>query len=550
MNMQKEKGLKHRLYDCMAQAPTAQRPTAQGTIEYLVIIAIIIVIALVVSVVMLNISSDQQLSQTSNDLSSNFGSGTISVSEAITDADGDALITLQSKSTNPITITKVSTGTTEFSQPHVVTTGESIVIYLTDINVDCPCPVGAKTTTCDYTITYTDPAFPNNPPATTTITRETICTTNTTPTSPEKVLGLGSGTLTNPWVINSCLELQAMNENLDGNYALGGDINCYTETQTASGTLYNSGAGFEPVGDDSTPFTGNFDGRNYTISTLYINRPSADYVGLFGFIGINYAVNQAAVKNVGVVSANITGGTYVGGIVGANYLGQITNSYSTGSVAGSIAGGIAGSNVDGSISNTYHTGNITGDYQVGGIAGYNTSSITTSYNTGNISVSGGFAGSVGGIIGFSEGGSLTNSYNQGSVVGTYDLGGIIGTNEGVSVTNSYNTGSITGSYNIGGINGNNYGGGSSVASFSTGTITGDTATAALIGLNEDGSATSSHWDIYLTGQSNCINDSNTGCTATNNQASSYYGSSGIPFSVLGWSTSIWQANDNNYPTLK
>jgi len=129
--------------------------------------------------------------------------------------------------------------------------------------------------------------------------------------------------------------LQNMSGNLAGRYALGSNINA-----TATST-WNVGLGFAPVGDLTTNFTGTFDGLGHTITGLFIVRPAADYVGLFGYkIG-------AAISNVGLVDANITGLNYAGVLAGYN-TGTISNSYSTGSVTGSSSsnyvGGLMGYN--------------------------------------------------------------------------------------------------------------------------------------------------------------------------------------------------------------
>ncbi len=71
-------------------------------------------------------------------------------------------------------------------------------------------------------------------------------------------------------------DLQGMAGGLSGNYALGADIDAST---TAA---WNSGAGFAPVGDSATPFLGTLAGLGHRISGLTINRPTTDYVGLFG----------------------------------------------------------------------------------------------------------------------------------------------------------------------------------------------------------------------------------------------------------------------------
>ena len=183
-----------------------------------------------------------------------------------------------------------------------------------------------------------------------------------------------------------------MQGDLDADYKLIQDIDA-SETEN-----WNNGQGFNPIGegdnDGKQPnaefFTGSFDGQNHTISNLSINRLDDDYVGLFGLIG-----EGGEVKNVGVINVNITGNTNVGGLVGKNYNGNISNSYSTGNVSGDIrVGGLVGENY-GTVSNSYSTGNVTGesDY-VGGLVGYNDESVSDSYwdtETSNQSTSAGSA---------------------------------------------------------------------------------------------------------------------------------------------------------------
>jgi large exoprotein involved in heme utilization and adhesion len=74
-------------------------------------------------------------------------------------------------------------------------------------------------------------------------------------------------------------DLQGMNGNLAGNYALGSNIDA---SATAS---WNGGAGFTPVGTVNAAFTGTFNGLGHTITDLTINLPATNDVGLFGYLG-------------------------------------------------------------------------------------------------------------------------------------------------------------------------------------------------------------------------------------------------------------------------
>ncbi|MBP1903384.1 surface glycoprotein (TIGR04207 family), partial [Halorubrum trapanicum] len=121
----------------------------------------------------------------------------------------------------------------------------------------------------------------------------------------------GNGSESNPYEISNASELQAMEDDLDANYTLVTDINASNTAQ------WNNGRGFDPIGDapfnDSTPtaFTGSFDGDNHTITGLTIDRPDANYVGLFGYSdGGNSTIQRVT------ASGDVNGLNYVGGLAG------------------------------------------------------------------------------------------------------------------------------------------------------------------------------------------------------------------------------------------
>ena len=94
-----------------------------------------------------------------------------------------------------------------------------------------------------------------------------------------------------------------------------------------------------PIGNDSQNYIGIFDGNDYKVSGMYINQPSSEYQGLFGYIG-----NASTVKNLGV-DGIVKGGNSTGGIVGYS-IGVVGRCYNTGNVSGtgSSVGGVVGNN--------------------------------------------------------------------------------------------------------------------------------------------------------------------------------------------------------------
>jgi filamentous hemagglutinin family protein len=213
---------------------------------------------------------------------------------------------------------------------------------------------------------------------------------------------------------------------------------------------------------------------------------------------INYAGGLVG-SNIGTVTGssatgNVSGGllSIVGGLVGQNGLncdcapsgpGTITSSFATGIVtAGWIGGGLVGANNLGSVTQSYATGAVggSGNVQLGGLVGSNHAgaTITSSYATGDVTGTSLVAGSgnqgdiaaVGGFVGQNSG-TITNSYASGNVgvdgpvFGNFTGGGFVGQNSGTiqgtpnSAQFTYATGSVTGTANsiVGGFAGQNQG---------------------------------------------------------------------------------------------
>ncbi|MHC4644772.1 MAG: GLUG motif-containing protein [Planctomycetota bacterium] len=244
--------------------------------------------------------------------------------------------------------------------------------------------------------------------------------------------GAGSGTQADPYVITTLQQLQEMNGDLDAHYILGNDIDA-SETRTWTG-----GAGFEPVGNSTDPFTGKFDGRMFTITGLYINRPTTDLVGLFGYI-----TDGAVVQSVGLAEVDVTARRNSGPLVGSSSGATVCYCWSSGNIRGSHnyqmrLGGLIGisSNADSYVYQCFSSVNVTatgGAHQVGGLAGYNGhgSIMSDCYATGDVSGH----WKVGGLVGdnpYPEGGYITRCYSTGKVSGTG--GGLVGFNYRGGVT--------------------------------------------------------------------------------------------------------------------
>lgn len=255
-------------------------------------------------------------------------------------------------------------------------------------------------------------------------------------------------------------QLQAIKDNLEGNYALRNSIDATaTQDWNDTGTSTDVKEGFQSIGALGNEFTGKFDGLDYNIFNLNIKKDT-DNVGLFGVVG-----EGAVINNVTLVGGSITGQNNVGAL------------------AGSVQGGAH-------ISNITNSASVTGASNVGGIVGASvgTEEHRTVYdsliNTGTITSSGaddkkgGYISNAGGLIGYLKQGDLGGtSYNLGAVTGRtendgsmivgYNVGGLVGhavnsvignedmIDEGGNViaegTTVYNRLNVTGAYNVGGI---------------------------------------------------------------------------------------------------
>ena len=248
---------------------------------------------------------------------------------------------------------------------------------------------------------------------------------------------------------------------LNGSYVLTANINL--------------GASAEKPWTSIGNFTGTFDGAGYKISGLYLNAdnlgPADQGLGLFTMVGEGGTVENLTVE--GVIDGT-NAGVGIGGIVGKNNGGIISNCTSIVDITGSVdsnVGGIVGSSESGTIENCCNTGsiNVTGsvDSNVGGIVGLAgnpngrvTVTVENCENTGNVYVTAVKSkGLIGGIVGRANGGStVSNCRNSGDISankeGNSITGGIVGDNYG-AISRCYNTGAVSADGATGGVAGQN-----------------------------------------------------------------------------------------------
>ena len=212
--------------------------------------------------------------------------------------------------------------------------------------------------------------------------------------------------------------------------------------------------GFEPIGDDTEKcFIGHYNGNNYPIKGLFIDRLDKIYVGNFG------NAQYSEFSNIYVNNdhnGSIRGGAYVGAIVGGLQdcrISSCTNEidvYTEGDGVGGIVGYSDYSSEQSIIEFCENRGFIKSDYGYnGGIAGLLYSSqIISCTNNGNIESDNGYCG---GMLGYCYEITVKDCKNYGSITGSDYIGGIAGYGESICVTDSFNYGNVTGYGTLGGI---------------------------------------------------------------------------------------------------
>lgn len=212
-----------------------------------------------------------------------------------------------------------------------------------------------------------------------------------------------------------------------------------------------------------------FDGLGHRLLDLVIPG-NTDDTGLF-----SSADGGAVIRNLGVRGGSVSGGGWVGTLVG-NSSGVIARVYSTADVSGTLfVGGLVGfhSGSGSLIADAWAGGNVTGTGAVGGLVGttYPGSAVDNVWASGNVT---GTSSSIGGLVGAADVGStLHNAYATGNVAGSLEVGGLVGYNRGL-VEHVFATGGVSASSNsyVGGLVGHNPAGAG--GSVSDGWFAGDT----------------------------------------------------------------------------
>lgn len=455
---------------------------AQGTIEYLIVVAVIAVLSLVVITIASGIFSSP--SQSISSSSSKIGEvavGGISVVESVVDSEGDSLIKLSNNSSDAITLTKISAGGVDGNYSEQLVGLDSKIFSLNGVSSACPCEDNQKSAKCEFKIEY---ITSTGIVSTEYKTINVECVDDSSATDSSKVidpidLSLSAVSLSSPSgsvssrIIDFVFDLTKANKIASCTLNAGNDSNIYSGFVDGSNTIRYTFSSDRAVDWNltcvdtksnviqSSSLTLNVDANAYQITTCTelegLNDYSGDYelmndincgsisnfspiagavtcswgscqpVNLFSgtFDGKNYSINNLTINSSSPFS----------GLFGAVYLGNIKNlSISgisltcSGSIGNNGCGAVAGE-FSGIANQLAVTGTITASGAwTGGIIGSNTYDaafgrnklLNSSFNGSIYSNGESDVAITGGLVGLSTALDINNSTSAGVI---YNLSG-------------------------------------------------------------------------------------------------------------------------------
>ncbi|MEL7534130.1 MAG: GLUG motif-containing protein [Bacteroidota bacterium] len=248
---------------------------------------------------------------------------------------------------------------------------------------------------------------------------------------PKPLFAAGTGVDGDPYLIETPEQLALVSLFLSSQFVVINDIDL--------SNFITDPAGWIPLGSLAEPFTGKFDGGNFSISGLSIDRPDITEVGLFGVLD-----GSGEILNTSVQTTGISGGQATAALLGRQLNGLVENCHSSGSVTStsSRTGGLVGSQEAGTILKSSSSCGVFGTLsRAGGLVGLSQAGlIAESFASGNVES---LSSRVGGLVGsLEENATVRDCYATGNISAKNRGGGLIGRLDG-SATRSYAIGNIT-----------------------------------------------------------------------------------------------------------
>ncbi|NDW08653.1 T9SS type A sorting domain-containing protein [Dysgonomonas sp. 520] len=272
----------------------------------------------------------------------------------------------------------------------------------------------------------------------------------------------GDGSAENPYLIETAEQLNEVRNHLyqDIHFMLKNDIDL-TDWIANNEDADIRKNGWLPIDTKTNDYSHYkyFNGAGHTIRGLFIYRPDASGVGLFG------SIRTFSIKNLHIEDCQITASHDVGGLIGkfdpykgaeinaCSVTGTINSFGNTGLLIGysSGSGNVSGCTTSGVIRSIIKMGNNTSAYitygRYGGLIG--SSSLDIVDCSTNCIILSDFD-YIGGIVGYQRPGSVKNCYASGYLSGYNYVGGIAGENSNSSISGCISTQrAINGKQNIG-----------------------------------------------------------------------------------------------------
>ncbi|TQV89479.1 thrombospondin type 3 repeat-containing protein [Aliikangiella coralliicola] len=299
-------------------------------------------------------------------------------------------------------------------------------------------------------------------------------------------------------------------------YELINDIDFDENGDGLINDTYNQGEGWTPIGDNTDPFTTTFEGNNFRILNLTINNSSlSNYVGFFGY------VSGATISNLhfrGELTSVTANARSVGGVIGYAVSGSVlTNLSFNGQVStGEFEnlGGLIGYAQNATISDSFSQVEVSGGSRfVAGLIGYlSQSNLSRSFTAGSVNTNGDY---VGGLSSAYHKSTVRDSFSAASVAGNNYVGGIASFNVSSNVYNNYAYGAVSGNGNV----------------------------AGLVPSNTAASFSDSVWDTEATGR----NNGNVGTGYTSSELKNPVSNTDM---YANWDPAVWNfGNSDQYPVL-
>lgn len=227
---------------------------------------------------------------------------------------------------------------------------------------------------------------------------------------------VGNGTLGNPYQIATLQNLYWLATTTS--VWTGGKYFIQTANIDATeSSSWTDGAGFFPIGNSSSSFTGHYDGQGFSINSIYINRGDS-LISLFGRVDSGASILNLNLANETIISLS---SSYLAGFVAqVNGLSIITNC-------------------------TLNGGNVYGPGTFGGFVGDIGNATISNCATNNLTLFG-TSNNVGGFVSYlPSGGVIQRSYCSGTVNGTGYIGGFVGRPVAGSISDCYSKVNVKGS---------------------------------------------------------------------------------------------------------